>query len=88
MTDIVGDVESQCEIAIEILNDLLHVEKIEGGTFTLEGGAIPAWSLISRTVKPFQLQVYPQYSLHHISHTSLNCSALCFFVYFSPAARG
>ena len=57
MMDIVYDVEGQCEVAVEILNDLLHIEKIEGGTFALEISVISAWSLISNTMKPFQLQV-------------------------------
>ena len=53
----IKDVESSCEIAINILNDLLVFDKLEAGILKLEITSLPAYSFIEETIKPFYLQV-------------------------------
>ena len=50
-------VEDACDIAIDILNDLLLFDKIESGVMKLDISQIPVRLFVTETVKPFFLQV-------------------------------
>ena len=53
----VQSVEDACDIAIDILNDLLLFDKIESGVMKLDISRIPVRLFVMETVKPFFLQV-------------------------------
>ena len=55
--DIVEDTFSSCETAISILNQLLQVNKIEGGNLSLDRKVLAAADFISQTLRPFRIQV-------------------------------
>lgn len=55
--DNVEDTFSSCETAISILNQLLQVNKIEGGNLSLDRKVLPAADFISQTLRPFRIQV-------------------------------
>ena len=50
-------IEDACDIAIDILNDLLLFDKIESGVMKLDITKVPVRLFISETVRPFFLQV-------------------------------
>ena len=52
-----ADIETSCDTAISILNDLLSYEKLEAGILQLEKIKMCAWPLIKNTVHPFFIQV-------------------------------
>ena len=53
----VSDVESSCEISVEILNDLLSYEKLDAGILQLERKSVLVYPLLRDTARPFQIQV-------------------------------
>ena len=55
--DIVKDIESSCCIAINILSDLLVVNKIEGGNMQLDRKDVSIRDLLSTVIDPFGIQV-------------------------------
>ena len=61
----VKSVEDACDIAIDILNDLLLFDKIESGVMKLDISETPARLFVTETVRPFFLQV--QYQLVSIN---------------------
>eukprot|EP01041_Mallomonas_annulata_P012194 gene12194-25617_t len=50
------ETQEACEIAVEILNDLLAYEKLEAGIMTLEKKHIHIWPFIRETLRPFSIQ--------------------------------
>ena len=55
--DIVKDVEGSCRVAIDILDDFLMVNKIEGNNLALERELVPVMDLLHSVVNPFDIQV-------------------------------
>ena len=53
----VDDIQSSCEVAVNILNDLLTYEKLEGGILQTQMKRIDACAFVRETVRPFVLQV-------------------------------
>eukprot|EP00602_Paraphysomonas_sp_CaronLab_P002340 CAMPEP_0185032018 /NCGR_PEP_ID=MMETSP1103-20130426/19833_1 /TAXON_ID=36769 /ORGANISM="Paraphysomonas bandaiensis, Strain Caron Lab Isolate" /LENGTH=497 /DNA_ID=CAMNT_0027567751 /DNA_START=722 /DNA_END=2215 /DNA_ORIENTATION=+ len=54
--DIVKDVEGSCRVAIDILDDFLMVNKIEGNNLALERELVPVMDLLHSVVNPFDIQ--------------------------------
>eukprot|EP00607_Mallomonas_marina_P003130 CAMPEP_0182438702 /NCGR_PEP_ID=MMETSP1167-20130531/85964_1 /TAXON_ID=2988 /ORGANISM="Mallomonas Sp, Strain CCMP3275" /LENGTH=495 /DNA_ID=CAMNT_0024632193 /DNA_START=1112 /DNA_END=2599 /DNA_ORIENTATION=+ len=54
--DTVGDVKKACDTAVNVLNELLTFDKLEGGTLMLERTDVNAMRLIKETVSAFQIQ--------------------------------
>jgi signal transduction histidine kinase/CheY-like chemotaxis protein len=50
------DIKENAHIAVTVLNDLLHYDKIETGTLKLELGKVPIWDFVATAVAHFQLQ--------------------------------
>ena len=46
-----------CDNAIEVLNDLLTLDKLENNTLLLEMAELDAVTLIQQTIQPFYVQV-------------------------------
>jgi signal transduction histidine kinase len=57
LVEIVADVSQACNIAVEIMNDLLMYEKIEGGLMQLETKETLLPKFVQESVKIFQVQV-------------------------------
>lgn len=57
LADLIGDATGSCSIAINILNDLLNYEKIDGGLLTLERAEMPVWGFVEGVLKVFLIQV-------------------------------
>lgn len=55
--DLLSDISSSCATAIDILNDLLLYEKIEGGLVSLETEDTEVWELVKEVAKMFRIQV-------------------------------
>jgi len=55
--DTVKDVKESCDIAINILNELLVFDKLQTGLLHLESEHVAPWSFIQDTVKTFYIQV-------------------------------
>ena len=53
----ITDIESSCDTALTILNDLLSYEKLEAGLLQLEKSKFEAWPFIRESIKPFLIQV-------------------------------
>eukprot|EP01041_Mallomonas_annulata_P011085 gene11085-23178_t len=49
------ETQASCDVAVEILNDLLAYEKLEAGIMTLEAKEIQIWSFIKETLRPFSV---------------------------------
>jgi signal transduction histidine kinase/CheY-like chemotaxis protein len=49
------DVLRHTQIAVDVLNDLLHYDKIESGNFTIEREIVPIWHLIETSIAEFKL---------------------------------
>jgi len=58
--DLIQDTSHACNIAIDILNDLLLYEKIDGGLMTLETAVVNVQVFVEDVVKSFVLQVSSQ----------------------------
>jgi hypothetical protein len=57
LLELVADVNQACGVAVEILNELLLYEKIDGGLLVLEAQEIPLWSFMEEVLKLFAVQV-------------------------------
>jgi len=57
LLDLVADSHQACNIAVEILNDLLMYEKIDGGIMVLEANEVNLWPLMDEALKIFTVQV-------------------------------
>ena len=57
LLELIHDTSQSCDIAIEILNDLLLYEKIDGGLLVLEEKEILLWPFILDVLKLFDVQV-------------------------------
>lgn len=55
--EIVADINQACNIAVEILNDLLMYEKIDGGLLVVEAQEVNLWPFIDEVIKMFSVQV-------------------------------
>jgi len=55
---IINDVEDSCEVALEVLNDMLLFDKIESGLLALDVVDIDVWPFIKKTVSLFDIQVW------------------------------
>ena len=53
----VQEVRTSCDIAVNVLNELLMFDKLEGGTLMLEKTRVKALDLIAKTIAHFQIQV-------------------------------
>lgn len=61
--EILSDMNLSCDSAINTLNDLLLFEKIEDGKMKLERKSILIADLITKSVKPFDIQVRDFFSM-------------------------
>jgi len=61
LSEVVSDSTGSCTIAINILNDLLLYEKIDGGLLTLEKEEMSMWGFVEETLKVFLIQVSVDY---------------------------
>ena len=52
-----SDIRESCDTAVNILNELLTLDKLESGILMLEKKPLLAWSFISEVVRPFVVQV-------------------------------
>ena len=50
-----GEVHTNAQSSVDVLNDLLNYDKIESGTLSLELSVIKVWDLIEQTVGEFKL---------------------------------
>jgi signal transduction histidine kinase len=55
LMEIVGDIQSPCQISLAILDDLLTLDKVEGGKMTLDLKHTDCCDFIATVVKPFRL---------------------------------
>ena len=55
--DVVEEVRMSCEAAVDILNDLLTYEKLDGGLLHAYFKREPAFEFTRSATKPFKLQV-------------------------------
>jgi len=55
--DVVEEVRMSCEAAVDILNDLLTYEKLDGGLLETYFKREPAFEFVRNATKPFKLQV-------------------------------
>eukprot|EP00607_Mallomonas_marina_P003979 CAMPEP_0182437352 /NCGR_PEP_ID=MMETSP1167-20130531/84989_1 /TAXON_ID=2988 /ORGANISM="Mallomonas Sp, Strain CCMP3275" /LENGTH=487 /DNA_ID=CAMNT_0024630241 /DNA_START=924 /DNA_END=2387 /DNA_ORIENTATION=- len=51
-----GDIRCSCDIAVNVLNELLTFDKLEAGTLMVEKVDIPFMKFVQETVQPFQIQ--------------------------------
>lgn len=57
LLELVADVNQACGVAVEILNELLLYEKIDGGLLVLEAQEVQVWSFVEEVLKLFAVQV-------------------------------
>lgn len=57
LVELITDISQACNISIEILNDLLMYEKIDGGLMVLEKQEISLGSFVEEVLKLFSVQV-------------------------------
>ena len=57
LSDLIQDATGSCMIAIDILNDLLMYEKIDGGLLDLERAETKVWPFVEDVLKVFLIQV-------------------------------
>lgn len=57
ISEMVSDATNSCIIAIDILNDLLLYEKIDGGLLTLKREELPMWPFLQEVLRVFLIQV-------------------------------
>lgn len=55
--DLISDIRSSTLTAVDILNDLLLYEKIDGGLASLEKAELNAWDFFVDVLKVFRIQV-------------------------------
>ena len=51
------EVRESCDIAVNVLNELLMFDKLEGGTLMVEKEEVNALDLVTKTVALFNMQV-------------------------------
>ena len=52
------EVRDSCDIAVNVLNELLTFDKLQSKTLLLEKSTVEAWELIEKSIKPFHSQVF------------------------------
>jgi len=52
---LLGDISGNAESAVDVLNDLLHYDKIQRGKLNLELSIIPIWTMVEKTAMEFKL---------------------------------
>src|SRR5690348_1775049 len=57
LLDLLSDLNCACNVAVEILNELLLYEKIDGGLVSLETSEQSAWDFVVDVLKVFRIQV-------------------------------
>ena len=57
----VKSLEGACEVAVDILNDLLLFDKLDSGILKLDLSCVPVKQFLIETVDPFRLQVGSAY---------------------------
>lgn len=57
LLELVADTSQACTIAVDILNDLLMYEKIDGGLLVLEAQEVNLWPYVEEVMKIFSVQV-------------------------------
>ncbi len=57
LVELVADTHQACNVAVEILNDLLMYEKIDGGLMVLDANEILVWPFLNEVMKLFVVQV-------------------------------
>ena len=61
----VTDIKTSCDVAVNVLNELLMFDKLEGGTLLLERVEIDIIEFMQEVVQLFQIQViYMQYNIY------------------------
>eukprot|EP01041_Mallomonas_annulata_P012015 gene12015-25174_t len=65
------EIQASCDVAVEILNDLLAYEKLEAGIMTLEAKEIQIWSFIKETLRPFSVS-----AIEHSIRLHFSCDAI------------
>jgi len=58
-----SDIRESCDTAVNILNELLTLDKLESGILMLEKKPVLAWSFVSEIVRPFAVQVREEPSI-------------------------
>jgi len=53
--NVVEEIRTNAQSAVDVLTDLLNYDKVEMGTLTLELSIIPIWNLIEKTVAEFKI---------------------------------
>jgi signal transduction histidine kinase len=56
LQELVTDIHVSSSIAIDILNDLLLYEKIDGNLLSLDLSPVPLWSFVEEVLKVFRIQ--------------------------------
>ena len=51
------DIKGSCQIALQVLNDMLMYDKIQSGLLVLELENLNPWEFLQNTYSPFLLQV-------------------------------
>ena len=64
--DVVDEVRMSCEAAVDILNDLLTYEKLDGGLLQTYFKHEPAFDFIRNATKPFRQQVVTYTSSYNL----------------------
>ena len=83
LNEIVEEIHCSCDIAVNILNDLLTYEKLEGGILESHMKRVCVWSLLRETIRLFQLQVLYEVMCHLLSSPGYMRKALIFFLIFA-----
>ena len=83
LNEIVEQIHCSCDIAVNILNDLLTYEKLEGGILESHMKRVCVWSLLRETIRLFQLQVLYEVMCHLLSSPGYMRKALIFFLIFA-----
>jgi hypothetical protein len=79
--NILNDVEGSCNIAIEILNNILLYDKVEDGRMTLDKGDINAHEMASTVSMPFVVQVcFHVYVCMYVLCIMYVCMYVCMYI--------
>lgn len=54
--ELLSDLDENSTIAVTTLNDLMHYDKIESKSFSIEEKDVNIWSVLEKTVSPLTLQ--------------------------------
>lgn len=77
---VVNDISASCSISINILNDLLLIDKIEDGNLHLDLAAENAKNLLEPCIRNFDVQVFlcsTPLMYHHQRFNFLSCGLFC-----------